>query len=329
MRKTASAAFVLLLAACTASGANSSADRPRPEPEVATTTPGPSASHTQLLEQPTKIVLIVMENHSYDDIVGSSEAPFTNGAILPKSVSLTDMHQTSYPSLPNYVWMTAGTDCGASGSNSAWDRTCPSLYDQLLARNIDWTVYAEDYPGSRSECDTSVSSDTASNNYARKHVAPLLFASTSSGSACTDHVRGFPGDVVNDGRPPSSDFEGVRLDPFTVVIPNMCHDMHNSSDACGSAGGGIAAGDRWLSLNWKALRTAAGPQGVVILTWDEGEGDTRIPTFISGLNLPRLGSRDGSSYDHGSTLRAIQDAFGLRCLAAACKAEPFPILVSA
>ncbi len=274
--------------------------------------------------QPSKIVLIVMENHGYDEIVGNRDARFINDTIVPASLSLTDMHADAHPSLPNYVWMAAGDACGAT-SDSDWGRTCRSVYDQMLGAGVPWTVYAEGYPGGPTACSLVDYSDASTLDYARKHDPPLLFASTSAGAACNEHVRNVPGDVVADGAPPTAGFAGLTLPAFTVVIPNQCHDMHDEASECGAAGGGVAGGDRWLELNWPDLLADAGPHGVVILTWDESEsGDAPIPTFIAGQAITG-GTTDANRYDHASTLRAIEDAFGLPCLAGACDARPLPI----
>jgi acid phosphatase len=272
-----------------------------------------------------------MENSPYDTIAGNSSLHFINSGIAPHSIALTQMHADSAPSLPNYVWMSAGQSCGADGSDTAFNRTCPSVFDQMDKKGIDWTTYAEGYPGGTGSCFTGVSSDTASNDYARKHVPPLLFTKTSSGSACTTHVQNFPNDTPADGSPPVNNFKGVHLPALTFVIPNLCHDMHNTASQCGSAQGGQPGGDLWLSKNWDSLLKDAGPTGVVILTWDEGETSTEhIATYIGGGAVAGgKGTQDGHAYDHSSTLRAIEDALGLPCLAGACKATPLPILIPA
>lgn len=313
----------LLLVVATAC---SSAITTSPTPTSPTAT---AASHTpnapSSLVQPTKIVVVVMENSPYDSIAGNSALPFIHGTIAPHSVALTQMHADSAPSLPNYVWMAAGQSCGAAGSDSAWGRTCPSVFDQLDRRGLGWTVFAEGYPGGAGSCFTGETSGVG--DYARKHVPPLLFTSTSSGSACTDHVRNFPNDTPADGSAPVDNFAGVTLPALTFVIPNLCHDMHDAASACGTAGGGQLGGDRWLQLNWASLVKDAGPNGAVILTWDEGDAfDGHIATFVGGQNLAASGS-DGRTFDHSSTLRVIEDAFGLPCLAGACKAAPLPVLL--
>jgi hypothetical protein len=330
-RRTPALALSLLLMGAAACSDSEVSSFPTPtfiSPTASTHTPKPTAA---LPTQPKKIVVIVMENSPYDTIVGNTALHFIHDTIAPNTIALTQMHANSAPSLPNYVWMAAGQSCGADGSDSAWDRTCPSLFDQMDKHGVGWTVFAEGYPGGTGSCFTGVSSDTASNDYARKHVPPLLFSSTSTGTACTSHVRNFPNDTPADGSAPVDNFKGVHLPALTFVIPNLCHDMHNTASQCGAAQGDQPGGDLWLNRNWASLIQSAGPQGAVILTWDEGETSTEhIATFIGGAPVPsKGGTQDGRTYDHSSTLRAIEDALGLPCLAGACKATPLPILIPA
>jgi phosphatidylinositol-3-phosphatase len=322
-RFPAAATAILLFAAAACSSP--------PPPGTAPPTRAPSHSAKPLTSptvgpmKPTTIVLVIMENQSRAGVVGNNSMPFLNHVLVPNALSLTDMHGDGHPSLPNYVWMTAGRSCGAV-SDGDWGRTCRSLFDQLDAAGIGWTTYAEGYPGTASTCSLATLSALGANDYARKHVPPLLFASTSKGAACTGHMGNFPGERIAGGAPPAPSFHDVALPPFTIVVPNLCHDMHNSAGECGAAGGGTAAADTWLRLNWHDLVADAGPRGAVILTWDEADGgDPPIPTFIGGEHLVGAGTTAGTHFDHASTLRAIEDALGLPCLAGACAAHPLPI----
>jgi hypothetical protein len=296
-----------------------------PPPRAASSTAAPS-NGGKPAASPTKsasIVLVIMENQSYAGVVGSAAMPFLNHVLVPTALILTDMHGDGHPSLPNYVWMSAGQSCGAA-SDGDWDRTCRSLFDQLDTAAVGWTTFAEGYPGTAHACSLA----TTWGDYVRKHVPPLLFAATSKGVACTYHVKNFPGERIADLAPPTASFHDVTLPSFTIVVPNVCHDMHNGASECGAAGGGATAADTWLRLNWRDLVADAGPRGAVILTWDESDGgDPPIPTFVAGERLIDAGTTDSARFDHASTLRAIEDALGLPCLAGACSARPVPIRI--
>ena len=59
----------------------------------------------------THVVWLWMENHSYDTIIGSPDAPYINS--LAASCGLaTNYHNISHPSLPNYIGATSGLHWG-------------------------------------------------------------------------------------------------------------------------------------------------------------------------------------------------------------------------
>src|SRR5205085_12427564 len=75
------------------------------------------------------VFLIVMENHNWSSIQGSSSAPYINSLLTGAGSSQTSYATQYYnppgnhPSLPNYLWLEAGqcftycgTDNGPSGS---------------------------------------------------------------------------------------------------------------------------------------------------------------------------------------------------------------------
>src|SRR5690242_2716965 len=54
------------------------------------------------------VVWIVMENHSYDDIIGSSDAPYINQLVDQHGLAAS-FYAEAHPSLPNYIAMTSGS----------------------------------------------------------------------------------------------------------------------------------------------------------------------------------------------------------------------------
>src|SRR6266852_5281658 len=56
---------------------------------------------------PPHVLMVLMENTSYEQIVGNSQMPFVNAQLAANgSVSTTDL---SHPSLPNYLGLTSGS----------------------------------------------------------------------------------------------------------------------------------------------------------------------------------------------------------------------------
>ncbi|HEV7950473.1 MAG TPA: alkaline phosphatase family protein, partial [Glaciihabitans sp.] len=99
---------------------------------------------------------------------------------------------------------------------------------------------------------------------------------------------------------------------YNFITPNLCNDMHNSR-GCESRDS-ILNGDTWLS---KAVpQILASPAyingGVLFITWDEGEGsDGPIGMIVLSPNVKGGGYSNSIHYTHSSTLRTVQEIFGV------------------
>ena len=91
---------------------------------ASTAAPGPSAGGPcgTLASAPTytHVIWVWMENHSYDTIIGSSQAPYINSLATECGLA-TNYHNVSHPSLPNYVSATSGLGYRAIAK---FDRDC-------------------------------------------------------------------------------------------------------------------------------------------------------------------------------------------------------------
>jgi acid phosphatase len=102
-----------------------------------------------------------------------------------------------------------------------------------------------------------------------------------------------------------------------LIIPNMCHDMHDC---------GVAAGDAWLRTFVPRITGSAAwhDGGTLFVTFDEGVASTtppnRIATIVSSPLVP-AGTTSDVPHDHYSLLRTVQNAFGLDCLEDSCSAN--------
>jgi len=60
---------------------------------------------------PAHTVLVVMENHSYNEIVGSSSAPYIT-SLSKSGANFTQSFAVTHPSEPNYLAPVFGIDSG-------------------------------------------------------------------------------------------------------------------------------------------------------------------------------------------------------------------------
>ena len=90
------------------------------------------------------VVWIVFENHGYDSVIGSPDAPYTN-LIAAQCGLATNFFAETHPSLPNYIAMTSGSTQGITdnGDPVSHPLSVPSIFSQL---GPDWRSLEESMP---------------------------------------------------------------------------------------------------------------------------------------------------------------------------------------
>jgi acid phosphatase len=253
-----------------------------PSPVVAIPSPSVSSpNQAASVPQPAQVVVVVLENRGYEQIIGNSDAPFVNnlanqGALFTRSYAVT------HPSEPNYLALFSGSTHGVTGDPCPVTFTAPNLASDLLAAGKTFVGYSEGLPAIGSlVCDAP--------QYSRQ-LSPWAAFSNVPGS-----VR----------RPfasfPAGDFS--RLPTVSFVIPNMCDDMHNCS---------VATGDAWLRAHLASYASwAMTHDGLLIVTWDEDDFTraNHIATIFVGQHV-RPG-RYSQQITHYSVLATIEAAYGL------------------
>ncbi len=235
------------------------------------------------------IILIMMENKHYTDIVGSSSAPYIQSLIAQGT--LFTNYEAAPGSLPDYLANTSGLTGSTSGSNN--------IFNQLQGLGVSWGEYEEAMP---STCFTGADQG----EYKKEHNPAVYYNDiTSSPSACANVL-------------PFTAFDPGHLRAFSYVVPDLADDMHDGS----SRPAEIAAGDAWLSAHVPAMLNAGAE---VILTWDEGSAsDEHVATIEIG-GTAAAGAKDATAYTHPGLLAGLEDAWGLPLLNAAQTATPLPI----
>ncbi|WP_370378084.1 chitosanase [Catenulispora sp. GAS73] len=240
------------------------------------------------------IVLVTEENKYYDDIVGSSSAPYIN-SLITQGASFTNFHGTTHPSQGNYVALFSGSLHGVNSDDCPYNFSADNLGNQLLTSGHSFVGYSESLPADGSkDC-----GDDGSGGYARKHNGWVDFADIPASSNL--RFSRFP-----------TDFS--RLPTVSFVTPNLDDDMHD---------GTVQAGDTWLRDHLDGYaQWAKAHNSLLIVTWDENDGDdsdNQIATVIVGAHVT-LGASSGTRYNHYSLLRTMEDVYGLPALGSAATA---------
>nr|WP_249795098.1 alkaline phosphatase family protein [Bradyrhizobium sp. Oc8] len=252
-----------------------------------TTTGVPKYSH---------IVVVVEENHNYDQIAGNSQAPYIN-SLMAGGASLTNMTAEAHPSQPNYFVLYAGSTFGTTDDNS-YSLPDPTLYTVLKNGGYSFTGYVDEGGiGSDYNHDPWVSFPEGRTVQTDFTSFPALFANGNYSS----------------------------LPTVSFVIPSVSDDMHS---------GTIAQGDTWLQQNLSAYaQWAVNNNSLLVVTWDENDDSTSeaasntIPTLLYGANV--VPGNYGTAYNHDNLLSTITASLGLTAPNDAATAAPIQVFGTA
>ncbi|MFB9839108.1 alkaline phosphatase family protein [Actinoallomurus acaciae] len=231
---------------------------------------------------PDHTVVVMMENHAYSQVIGSSSAPYIN-SLKTGGANLTASYAITHPSQPNYFAIFSGSTQGITddGCYTPGFSSAPNLASELAAAGESWASYNETLPGQGS-------TTCSSGRYARKHNPWFGFGNVPTSTART--FAQFPADYTT-------------LPKVSFVTPNLCSDMHDCS---------VPTGDTWLQNNLGAYATwAKTHNSVLIVTFDEDNSlsGNKIPTVLYGQPV-KAGSSTSTKYTHYNVLRTIEDMYG-------------------
>jgi hypothetical protein len=203
-----------------------------------------------------------------------------------------------HPTLPNYLWLVAGTNFGISDNNPPSinvRNTTNHLAYYLDAAGISWKTYQVGLAGL---------SYPPTNIVWPYHIAfnPFIYfqnilTNTDYGTAHMRPYEEFAGDLTNQ-----------TVARFNLIAPGLCYSMHDC---------GLLAGDAWLSREIPKIMNSAAYRngGVIFINWDED--DLTWPGEAIGMialsPLAKGGGYQSTNYyTHSATLRTIQNIFGIR-----------------
>ncbi len=250
----------------------------------------PASANTSTPPRPEHVVVVIEENHTYDEILGQTskpQDPFLR-RLAAGSAVFTDAQAITHPSEPNYLALFSGsTQNVVDDSAPAGPYTTPSLGGEIIAAGYRFAGYSESLPKIR-YTGGSVGAYKAAHN-------PWYQFADVPASANLPFTR-FPAKFS-------------KLPTVSFVVPNLKHDMHD---------GTIAQADQWLRANMKRYSTwAQKHNSLLVVTWDENDDsavDNQIPLLFDGP-MVRPGQY-AEQINHYNVLRTIEDMYGLPPLGA-------------
>jgi len=239
-----------------------------------------------------RVVVVVMENKSYDEV---RSLPYIS-SLLAQGATLANSIAVTHPSQPNYFALWGGNTLGIRNDN------CPAPGSPFSTQNLGqmcethsltWRAYSENL-GAVASTACSFDGSASSGLYTRKHDPWTYYQNVN-------HLNERPYPDL------AADIAGGTLPNLVFIIPNNCHNTHNSS----TPGCGLADGDAWLAANMPAVIGALGPTGLLVLTWDEDDSSANnhiLTALVGPLVIP--GAVSDQAVNHYTIVRMICEALG-------------------
>jgi acid phosphatase len=262
------------------------------------------------------IFVIAEENEDYNDVIGSSNAPYINKTLVPMGTVWNNVYANLHGSLYDYILATSGVvPSQCTGNDCKSPITQDSIMQALQKNGMTWKGYMEDMPS----CGyfAPQSHNWSYKGYLQRH-------------------NPFPWYAVGIANPntwcPYNDFAGDlgshAVANFNWITPNALNEMHG--DGKESQPQLVAAGDAWLSNNVPQILNSSyfqpGGDGILIIWWDEGQevsyydgtcssagGTTcggHIPMIVIGPNI-KVNNVDDTYNEQQGVLRFFIQQLGL------------------
>lgn len=281
-------------------GTTSPTPTPTPSPSPAPTptatptpapTPSPSPSPTPAA-QPGPVILVVEENHSFNDVITNSGMPYLKSLAAQNSLA-SGYYADTHPSIGNYFMMTAGqiitNNDGYSGTVSA-----DNIVRHLIQAGKTWKSYAESLPSVG-----YIGGD--SGDYLHHHNPLSYFTDVANSSNERQNLVPFTQFA--------HDLSSGQLPDFSFVAPNVIDDAHN---------GTLQQADQWLQSNITPVLSSAQFKngGLLLIVFDEAEdsdttlGGGHVALVLVGPAV-KQGFQSPNQYQHQNLLKMITNYLGI------------------
>ena len=257
---------------------------------------GPGSGNN--LPTPDHVIVVVLENHSFSQVIGSPSMPYLNSLANAHSLA-TNYFGDVHPSIGNYFMLTTGQ------LESVDDNFTGTVTDDNIARALNgagksWKAYMESIPSAGYLGGNS-------GTYLKHHDPFSYFSDVVSNSAQAANIVPFT--------QLQADLAANTLPNFAFIAPNSVDDAHDCPGLAGTCvdSAKLATADTWLKTNIDPLiNNPAFANSVFIITWDEGDLTDltnvggQVATVLVGTHV-KAGFRSTTFYQHQNTLRLVLD----------------------
>ncbi len=263
------------------------------------------------LPQVSHVVVVVEENHSFNQVIGSPAMPFLN-QLASQNALATQYFADAHPSIPNYFMLTAGQTI-TFDDNFTGTVSDDNVVRELMNAGKSWKSYAESLP--------KVGYTGGDVFPYVRHHNPFTYFSDVAGTTEANNLVPFSQF--------SADLAAGQLPNYSFVIPNVVHDAHSCPDGTLNCADSVrlSAADTWLQQNIAPLLADANFQssGVLIVVFDEGQlsdvsgGGGHVAMVMAGTGV-KTRFQSTAQHEHAGLLRFTLRILGVQSLPGAAAA---------
>jgi len=245
------------------------------------------------------VFVIMLENHSYGQIIGNPAMPYLNSLATQHALATT-YFADAHPSIPNYFMLTTGR-IETLDDNFAGTISDDNVVRALTGASKTWKAYIESLPS------IGYTGPNAG-PYLKRHN-PFSYLTDITGSSTQAANMVFLSQFA-------PDLAAGTLANFVYILPNAQNDGHDCPaglPACTDAQI-LANTDNWLQTNIGPLINSPNfGNSVLVITWDESvitdftNGGGQVATVLVGPHI-KTGFRSVTMYQHQSLLRLVLDS---------------------
>jgi acid phosphatase len=272
----------------------------------------------QNIPRSSHVWVLTEENHSYEDVVGSSQMPYYNQLIQQYGLA-TQFYSNQHSSLPALMWFVAGASVETDNNTVSCHHDNDNIVRELLKQGYSWRSYQSNLPYAGYQGLYG----GANNIYARRHNPLVDFSDVCPGTG--QDKNSVPYSQM------ATDFAEGNTVNYAYITPDLVEDAHN---------GTLQAADQWLQANVPAILARPefqpGGDGILFIVWDEGTltTDNRCSASVQqgcgGHTAPlvigprvKSGYKSTVTYHNENVLKTVCVAMGLStCPGAAQNAAP-------
>jgi acid phosphatase len=259
------------------------------------------------------VYLVVLENASYSEVVGSPSMPYLNSLATQFGLA-TNYFANAHGSLGEYFIITTGQ---MITSNDAFNGTvdADNLVREFKLAGKTWHVYAQSIPGVG-----YLGPDAYP--YVKTHNPFAYFSDVNSDPSEAQNIHPLT-DLA-------TDIAAGTTANFNFILPDNQHNAHDCPNAANCPlSDKLVAADEWLKATLSPLLASAAFQqrGLLIVTFDEGDlkdlehGGGHIPVvLVGGSIIP--GFRSPTLFQHESLCRLILELADINTLPGAAASAP-------